>query len=84
MKPIYKVTKENLELFQIGTMVDSGQAKYLFLPFWLEVIDDETVKMHLLGDLPKDLIHALKVMREGDIIKYPATLNPDESQNTKS
>lgn len=66
MEALIKVTEANLELFQnLGSIVYTSQdKKYIYLPFWFEVIDNETIKTHRFGELPKDLEKAIKAMRE--------------------
>ena len=62
----YKVNQANLELFQnLGSIIYSSQdKKYIFLPFWIEIIDGETIVMHKLGNLPKDLEKAITGLRD--------------------
>ena len=66
MEALIKVTEANLELFQnLGSIVYTSQdKKYIYLPFWFEIVDNETIKAHHLDNIPKDLEKAIKDMRE--------------------
>jgi len=62
-----KLNEANLELFHQAAIIihTNEDKKYFYLPYWLEVVDDQTVIMHKLGDLPKDLKEAIEIDRDG-------------------
>lgn len=73
MKRHTTIFEAQLYLLQQGTEVVVGNKTYYFLPFWVEVKDDNPnfdgakyATFHSLGDLPKELTDHLDKIRYGE------------------
>jgi hypothetical protein len=60
-----KITKEQQELLDTGTMVITPEnVTYRYLPFWYKETEDEGVfEVIPLGKLPDDLVNIIKAER---------------------
>lgn len=59
-----KIKKDALEFLRShSAVVDSGDARYMHLHFWIREIDFETIELIPFDNLPKDLVNAIKEMR---------------------
>lgn len=66
----YLFDKKDLTLHEsMGSVIKNGRKKYMYLPVWIEVDDDEEYyeatgfykcKVHRLGNLPKELDGLIK------------------------
>lgn len=64
MKTKFKINHEILRFFfENGAIIDE---KYLYFPFWLEVVDKEKgiVRFHALDNLPSEITNMIKGSRD--------------------
>lgn len=68
-------------LQELGNIVYIGDKQYKFLPFWFE-FDGDSIFVHSLGDLPKELVDFISdergnvmPMNVAGLRKSPATLD---------
>lgn len=62
-KPYIKLNQDSIDLFEsLGTIINDD-TEYLFLPFWLEKIDEDEYILHRLGNLPNKLKKLIKEFR---------------------
>ena len=60
-------TEENLYLIKkFGASVHTGYNEYLFMPFWIRRLDENTCEIFRLKDAPQDLQLFIKEERAKD------------------
>ena len=60
-----KFSKEQIDLFNIGTIINTADGSiYRYLPFWFKETDEEGVyELFTFEQLPDELIETIKSMR---------------------
>ncbi len=73
---IIEPSKEIMDFFdKNGSKVQTNSSLYYFLPYWIEERKDGVHFIHLLNNLPKDLLESVKSMRgmPEDVTTYTAS-----------
>lgn len=59
-------TKQFIQSRSTTVSVGSSKPKYSYMPYWIEWLDNGSIKLHELGkELPKELVDILTTKRDG-------------------